>query len=185
MKPTKKPANDANEIAKFRWTKVRSLLKLEFIIAVAHKAAEETNISQFNLKFFTSYMEKEESNVPFYIILPENKIKSAFDFIISLMYFYFAFIVPFRICFDSENDNKLVEYDIVFDIVIFIDICLTFFTAYYDNSLLVIDLKSISKRYVQDRFVADFIAVLPFYLINNYFYWLKISRVLRISLLLK
>jgi Ion transport protein/Cyclic nucleotide-binding domain len=172
-------------LAQKRWMKVKNLMSLEFIIQVSHIAAEEKNASEFNSRFFSNQNEKKEINVPWYIILPENKLKSLFDLVIAIIYFYFAFSIPFRISFyDNETNKKLVLFDTVFEVFILIDIILTFFCAYYQNSVIITDLKSIAKRYLRKRFIWDLIAVPPFYLLDKGFYWLKISRLLRISLLI-
>ena len=176
---------DRDELALQRWGKVRNLRNLEFIIDVAHNAAEERNVEKFNSKFFSNYSVKEESNIPFYIIVPENKVKALFDLLVALLYFYFAFVIPFRIAFYSDIINeKLIPHEIAFEFIFLIDIILSFFCAFYENSILVISLSDIRKRYLLDRFILDFIGVFPFYLLNANLYWLKISRVLRISLLL-
>lgn len=169
-----------------RWSKVQNLRNLVFIIDMAHQIAEERNVERFNSKFFSNYSIKEESNIPFYIILPENKLKSVFDLLVAVLYFYFAFVIPFRIGFYSEEENKiLISHEIFFDSILFLEIISNFFCAYYENSILVINLKEIRKRYFMNHFVLDLLAVFPFYLIHANLYWLKASRVLRITLLLK
>lgn len=173
-------------VARNRWQKVRNLLNLEFIIDVAHLAAEERNISRFNSNFFSKLNQNEELNLPWYIITPESKIKAVFDLIVSILYLYFAFVIPFRIGFYSKDVNEtLIEHEIVFDIILLLDIVLSFFTAFYDNSVLKYSLKDIAKKVVLGRFLLDLLAIPPFYLINENLYWLKISRVLRVNMLLR
>lgn len=173
-------------IAKTRWCKIINLKNLEFIIDVAHQAAEERNISRFNSNFFSKLNQNEELNLPWYIITPESKVKSLFDLLVSILYLYFAFVIPFRIGFYTKDVNeKIILHEVVFDIVLLLDIILTFFTAYYDNSVLKHSLKDIGKKFLLNRFLLDFLAIPPFYLINDNLYWIKISRVLRVNMFLK
>ncbi|OMJ71118.1 hypothetical protein SteCoe_30750 [Stentor coeruleus] len=173
-------------IAKVRWERIRNLKNLEFIIDVAHSAAEERNVSRFNSNFFSKFSENDELHLPWYIILPESKIKSLFDLLVSFLYLYFAFVIPFRIGFYTQSTNEeLIPHETVFEAILLIDILLNFFCAYYENSVLIYDLRLIAKKYLLNRFILDTIAIPPFYVLNANLYWLKISRVLRVNLFLR
>ena len=173
-------------IAKLRWNKIRNLKNLEFIIDVAHQAAEEKNISRFNSNFFSQINQNDELQLPWYIITPDSKIKSIFDLFVSILYLYFAFVIPFRIGFYSKEVNEtVIPHEVAFDMILLFDIVMTFFCAYYENSVLIYSLRQISKKYLLNRFLLDFIAIFPFYLLNQNLYWLKISRVLRVNLFLR
>ena len=68
------------------------------------------------------------------IILPGNRIKTAWDFVIVLLLIYTAFFVPFRVCFEDESSESQFIFDCFMDLCFFIDIILTFFTATQENS---------------------------------------------------
>ena len=143
----------------------------EFIVHVAVRVAEEKNLAEFSTNFFSNHKEKPELNIPPYIILPENKYKSFFDLVVAILYFYFAFVIPFRIAFYTLDTNTdYIIYEIVFEMVFCVDIALSFLCAYYSNSVLVTNIRSIGKKYLLDRFFLDFIALFPFYHLNAHLY---------------
>ena len=77
----------------------------------------------------------------------------------------------------TSDDQALFE--LIVDIMFFVDICMNFITGYIDkNNRLIMDPKSIALRYTsyfnliilkRSWFVVDVIATLPFELITNIF----------------
>jgi hypothetical protein len=73
------------------------------------------------------------------IILPDNKLKNKWDLWVVLLLSYTALIVPVRVCFIDETSAPIFILDLVIDISFFLDIVLTFFTAYTEKGALVIN----------------------------------------------
>lgn len=113
-----------------------------------------------------------------FIIYPEDIWKQVFDFVVSMLMLYFCIVIPFRIAFCNKLPEVLISYELVFDMFLLIDVALTFFTAYQIDITLIENHKEIAKNYIKKKFIFDFIACFPFYLINPHLYWLKIPRYL-------
>ena len=63
------------------------------------------------------------------IIMPSNKFKKAWDFLIVFHLLYTAFIVPYRVCFLDNSSDFVFFYELWMDACFMVDIVLTFFTA--------------------------------------------------------
>ena len=75
--------------------------------------------------------------------------------------------------------NNFFIHDQVFDIYLFVDIVLRFFTAIETDHKIIDNHRMIAKAYITRWFILDLFACFPFYLINPYLYWLKIIRLFR------
>ena len=83
------------------------------------------------------------------------------DLLIAILILYSSIITPYEIAFFDTNQSNWFE--IFIDILLAIDIVLTFFSAYTDDKEnLVKNHKKIIKKYLQSRLVIDIIPVLPF-----------------------
>ena len=94
--------------------------------------------------------------LPWYILNPSSMTRIGWDFMLILFLVYIAIVTPYRIGFDTSSDDiATVVFESLMDVFFLIDITLNFFTAVpVGESLkegLVVDLKSIAKRYVRDR----------------------------------
>ena len=80
------------------------------------------------------------------------------DMFIGGIILYSVIIVPYRIGFDdTPRPWSLLDWsDIIIDFLFFLDIILTFRTAYVDNQgTLVVDPKKIRANYIRGMFVPD------------------------------
>jgi hypothetical protein len=86
------------------------------------------------------------------------------NFLFSII-IYSCVVLPYRIAFAEDDvDSPL---DVIFDICLWLDIALSFFSAYIDSDENVIkNHKKIVKTYIKSWFFIDLISVLPI----SYFY---------------
>ena len=102
---------------------------------------------------------ENEKEIP-WIILPDNPYKKMWDLLIAFLILYSAIITPYEIAF--SDTNKVSWFEILIDILLAIDIVLTFFSAYTDDEEnLVKNHRKIIKKYLKSWFIIDIISVLP------------------------
>jgi len=102
---------------------------------------------------------ENEKEIP-WIILPDNPYKKMWDLLIAFLILYSAIITPYDIAF--SDINKVSWFEILIDILLGIDIVLTFFSAYTDDEEnLVKNHRKIIKKYLKSWFIIDIISVLP------------------------
>ena len=108
---------------------------------------------------------ENEKEIP-WIILPDNPYKKMWDLLIAFLILYSAIITPYEIAF--SDSSKVSWFEILIDILLGIDIVLTFFSAYTDDEEnLVKNHKKIIKKYLKSWFIVDIISVLPISYIFN------------------
>ena len=130
---------------------------------------------------------ENEKEIP-WIILPDNPYKKIWDLLIAFLILYSAIITPYEIAF--SDSNKVSWFEVLIDILLGIDIVLTFFSAYTDDEEnLVKNHKKIIKKYLKSWFIIDIISVLPIsYLFNpqgKYSGLTKISKLPKLYRLVK
>ena len=102
---------------------------------------------------------ENEKEIP-WIILPDNPYKKMWDLLIAFLILYSAIITPYEIAF--SDTSKVSWFEILIDILLAIDIVLTFFSAYTDDEEnLVKNHRKIIKKYLKSWFIIDIISVLP------------------------
>ena len=77
-----------------------------------------------------------------FIIYPENQLKNYWDVFMALVLIVSCTTTPLRLAFAA--DEEVIFWIItngIIDILFFIDMFLTFFTALYDENLIIIDNK--------------------------------------------
>ena len=130
---------------------------------------------------------ENEKEIP-WIILPDNPYKKIWDLLIAFLILYSAIITPYDIAFSESN--KVSWFEVLIDILLGIDIVLTFFSAYTDDEEnLVKNHKKIIKKYLKSWFIVDIISVLPIsYFFNpqgKYSGLTKISKLPKLYRLIK
>ena len=139
---------------------------------------------------------KEEANLPRYIINPKSKLSQTWSIVVIFLLLYSATVLPYRLTFVEGSSGAWKYTDSIIDGLFWIDLFLNFVTAYYnEEGVLVKDLKLLALNYLKTWLVIDFIAVLPFDLIQtaisggsssaNYNEILRLARVPRLYRLLK
>jgi hypothetical protein len=76
--------------------------------------------------------------------------------------FYNCFLIPFRIVFLFPSVWWLIP-DVIFDIVLILDMILLFFKPYKQGAVWILKYKQTSRRYLRTWFLPDFIARFPCY----------------------
>ena len=112
-----------------------------------------------------SETESDIENISFFVILPDNPTKQIWDIIIGVLLIYTSIVTPYRISFidDSTSANKYFDYlDLSIDCLFFIDIILSFLTAYYNNEEKIEKkLSKIAINYLTGWFIIDFSSIFP------------------------
>lgn len=112
------------------------------------------------------WSEEEDEVDPHCVLMPENPFKSIWDVLMIVLLGYVLIVMPLRVAFYDQDGIDPVELTV--DSLFFIDIILTFFTAYEDKDGKVITKHNlIAKNYLKGWFVLDVVATFPFYLVGN------------------
>ena len=111
----------------------------------------------------------EEERVPLpFILLPDNKIRMAWNMVIVSLLLYTASFVPYRTSFIDDAPQSLTNWEWVVDALFSLDIIINFISAYEDNDKNIeVRWKKIAKTYIKTWFVFDVIAIIPFQLLGG------------------
>jgi hypothetical protein len=106
------------------------------------------------------------------------------------MLVYSVIVTPFRIAFYDIDTLGWILFDIMVDLVFFLDIILNFFTAYFDfEDTLVKDRRVIARSYLKSWFFIDVVSILPISLIlqagRDYASLARLARLPRLYRLMK
>jgi hypothetical protein len=98
-----------------------------------------------------------------------------------------AFVTPYRIAFIDFDSVTWVVIDLFIDAIFAFDICLNFFTAFFDDDdNLIIAKKKIACAYLQSWFLIDLIAIFPISsILRNYSNLTRMAKLPRLYRLLK
>lgn len=97
--------------------------------------------------------------------MPASRVRMAWNLIVFFLLMYTATLVPYRTVFIEEEDSTSLffYFDIVVDILYFLDLIFNFFMAYEDgDKKLETRLKFISRSYLGSWFTLDLISCIPF-----------------------
>lgn len=135
---------------------------------------------------------------PWYVINPEGFLKGVWNSVITLILIYTAVVMPVRLAFmEAVYFDTWTTIDFCIDILFFIDIFVNFFSAYYTKlGEKESRLRKIAWHYIKTWFFIDFVACIPFNLIeyeifgegdspNKYSTLVRLSRIPRLYKLLK
>ena len=165
--------------------------------------------SMSRIKYLTIRENKEGEQLPSeyatdsisnnYIIHPKKIEKLLWDGLVGMLIVYSITVVPMQLAFSTfeENGRKhgLLVFDLFIDFMFFMDILLTFNTAYFsdsDDAYIAIRSK-ISSKYVQSWFLVDLITCIPFNILieiattsdNSDLRTLRLIRIIRLLRLVK
>ena len=108
---------------------------------------------------------EEEKRIPCYIIMPESRVRMIWNLIVFFLLMYTATLVPFRTIFldDEESGTFLWYFDMLVDLLYFVDLILNFFMAFEDpDKKIETKLKKIASNYLHTWFFLDFLSCIPF-----------------------
>lgn len=128
-------------------------------------------------------------------VLEPHEVKSTmWNHIIAFCVIYVCWVVPFKLGFSWWRPIKFVSFfGTLLDVVFWLDMIVSFRTAYVANGMLIKDPKLIAKQYLRFWFWIDIVANIPWEFIVGVFAnkttrkslkllkWLKLSKLLRLA----
>ena len=104
----------------------------------------------------------------YFILLPDDTFKVAWDVINMLLVLFVSVTTPARIAFTEEDNLEWTVIGLIVDVLFLVDLVLNFFSAYHDKELNLIDDRvKITKRYLRGWFFVDLISIVPISLITK------------------
>lgn len=119
-----------------------------------------------------------------WVIFPKNHLKQAWDIMIVILLLYTATYVPYKVCFEDGTSTLHLIWDTFIDMLFFIDIILTFFSATEDSQgHFETRIPKIAIKYIKSFFFIDLVTTFPFQLVES---WaeqddIKVLRVIRLQ----
>ncbi|XP_070781612.1 voltage-gated delayed rectifier potassium channel KCNH5 [Enoplosus armatus] len=159
---------------------------------VTHKPSRLAEALQLGSDILPQY-KQEAPKTPPHIILHYCTFKTTWDWVILILTFYTAIMVPYNVSFKTKQNNLAwLVLDSVVDVIFLIDIVLNFHTTFVGPAGEVIsDAKLIRMNYMKTWFVIDLLSCLPYDIINAFehvdeglsslFSSLKVIRLLRLG----
>lgn len=120
-----------------------------------------------------------EKEVP-WVILPDNPYKRLWDLAIAIIILYSSIMTPYEIAFIDKTKDTWSDFFL--DAFLWLDIVITFFSAYTDSEEnLVKNHKKIIITYLKTWFIVDLVSVLPInQMTSTSFAYNKITRISRL-----
>ncbi|XP_023123135.2 potassium voltage-gated channel subfamily H member 5 isoform X2 [Amphiprion ocellaris] len=136
---------------------------------VSHKPSRLAEALQLGSDILPQY-KQEAPKTPPHIILHYCTFKTTWDWVILILTFYTAIMVPYNVSFKTKQNNLAwLVVDSVVDVIFLIDIVLNFHTTFVGPSGEVIsDAKLIRMNYMKTWFVIDLLSCLPYDIINAF-----------------
>ncbi|MBN3312825.1 KCNH1 protein, partial [Atractosteus spatula] len=113
---------------------------------------------------------QETPKTPPHIILHYCTFKTTWDWVILILTFYTAIMVPYNVSFKTKQNNVTwLVVDSIVDVIFLVDIVLNFHTTFVGPAGEVIsDPKLIRMNYLKTWFVIDLLSCLPYDVINAF-----------------
>ncbi|XP_056150853.1 LOW QUALITY PROTEIN: potassium voltage-gated channel subfamily H member 5-like [Lampris incognitus] len=136
---------------------------------VSHKHSRLAEALQLGSDILPQY-KQEAPKTPPHIILHYCTFKTTWDWVILILTFYTAIMVPYNVSFKTKQNNLAwLVLDSVVDVIFLIDIVLNFHTTFVGPAGEVIsDAKLIRMNYMKTWFVIDLLSCLPYDIINAF-----------------
>ncbi|XP_041661826.1 potassium voltage-gated channel subfamily H member 5-like [Cheilinus undulatus] len=136
---------------------------------VSHKPSRLAEALQLGSDILPQY-KQEAPKTPPHIILHYCTFKTTWDWVILILTFYTAIMVPYNVSFRTKQNNLAwLVVDSVVDVIFLIDIVLNFHTTFVGPSGEVIsDARLIRMNYLKTWFVIDLLSCLPYDIINAF-----------------
>jgi hypothetical protein len=100
-----------------------------------------------------------------------------------------AIVTPYRVSFYDSDSSSWRIVDTLIDAIFAVDICLTFFTAYFDDEdNLITNRRQLTLSYLRSWFLIDILAIMPVSLVldsKDYNSLARVARLPRLYRLLK
>ncbi|XP_053531867.1 potassium voltage-gated channel subfamily H member 5a [Ictalurus punctatus] len=136
---------------------------------VSHKHSRLAEALQLGSDILPQY-KQEAPKTPPHIILHYCTFKTTWDWVILILTFYTAIMVPYNVSFKTKQNNLAwLVLDSVVDVIFLVDIVLNFHTTFVGPGGEVIsDPKLIRMNYLKTWFVIDLLSCLPYDIINAF-----------------
>ncbi|XP_071335251.1 potassium voltage-gated channel subfamily H member 5a [Trachinotus anak] len=136
---------------------------------VSHKPSRLAEALQLGSDILPQY-KQEAPKTPPHIILHYCTFKTTWDWVILILTFYTAIMVPYNVSFKTKQNNLAwLVLDSVVDVIFLVDIVLNFHTTFVGPAGEVIsDAKLIRMNYLKTWFVIDLLSCLPYDIINAF-----------------
>jgi hypothetical protein len=122
--------------------------------------------------------------------MPNSPFKIAWQYALVFLLLYTAFVTPLRVTFLDDDTPQWLAVDYTINAMFFIDIIVTFLSAYYDETNeLVVSKWKIAKNYMCPWLPLDILSIFPFEFIitqssnssiDSYFKLTRIPRIYRL-----
>lgn len=128
-----------------------------------------TQVLQLGSEILPQY-KQETPKTPPHIILHYCAFKTTWDWVILILTFYTAIMVPYNVSFKTKQNNiTWLVVDSIVDVIFLVDIVLNFHTTFVGPAGEVIsDPKLIRMNYMKTWFVIDLLSCLPYDVINAF-----------------
>ncbi|KAI5611706.1 potassium voltage-gated channel subfamily H member 5, partial [Silurus asotus] len=135
----------------------------------SHKTSRLAEVLQLGSEILPQY-KQEAPKTPPHIILHYCTFKTTWDWVILILTFYTAIMVPYNVSFKTKQNNVTwLVLDSVVDVIFLVDIVLNFHTTFVGPGGEVIsDPKLIRMNYLKTWFVIDLLSCLPYDIINAF-----------------
>ncbi|XP_051908016.1 potassium voltage-gated channel subfamily H member 5-like isoform X2 [Hippocampus zosterae] len=136
---------------------------------VSHKPSRLAEALQLGSDILPQY-KQEAPKTPPHIILHYCTFKTTWDWVILILTFYTAIMVPYNVSFRTRQNNLAwLVLDSVVDVIFLVDIVLNFHTTFVGAAGEVVsDARLIRMNYVKTWFVIDLLSCLPYDIINAF-----------------
>uniref|UniRef100_A0AAY5EEM5 Potassium voltage-gated channel, subfamily H (eag-related), member 1a n=1 Tax=Electrophorus electricus TaxID=8005 RepID=A0AAY5EEM5_ELEEL len=134
-----------------------------------HKHSRLAEVLQLGSDILPQYIQ-ETPKTPPHIILHYCTFKTTWDWVILILTFYTAIMVPYNVSFKTKQNNVAwLVVDSIVDVIFLVDIVLNFHTTFVGPAGEVIsDPKLIRMNYVKTWFIIDLLSCLPYDVINAF-----------------
>uniref|UniRef100_A0A3B5B694 Potassium voltage-gated channel subfamily H member 1-like n=1 Tax=Stegastes partitus TaxID=144197 RepID=A0A3B5B694_9TELE len=134
-----------------------------------HKHSRLAEVLQLGSDILPQY-KQETPKTPPHIILHYCLFKTTWDWVILILTFYTAIMVPYNVSFKTKQNNVTwLVVDSIVDVIFLVDIVLNFHTTFVGPAGEVIsDPKLIRMNYLKTWFVIDLLSCLPYDVINAF-----------------
>lgn len=113
-----------------------------------------------------------------FVLNPDSTVMILWDLIVNLVYLISFFLVPFVLLDPKRFLVSTVRWiELTFDIILFFDVIIDFFTAYRVDSEPVFDHKQVIVNYLSTYFFFDLISTAP-----GLFTWESIPEIYMLKL---
>uniref|UniRef100_A0A8C2GRI1 Potassium voltage-gated channel, subfamily H (eag-related), member 5b n=1 Tax=Cyprinus carpio TaxID=7962 RepID=A0A8C2GRI1_CYPCA len=148
---------------------VQQLTPMSKTDITSHKPSRLAEVFQLGSDILPQY-KQEAPKTPPHIILHYCTFKTTWDWVILILTFYTAIMVPYNVSFKTKQNNVTwLVLDSVVDVIFLVDIVLNFHTTFVGPGGEVIsDPKLIRMNYLKTWFVIDLLSCLPYDIINAF-----------------